>query len=256
MVTVHTRAATASQVFSWNEDSDFTKSTFSLQPLFSVSLDGQEFIETNGVYVCLLGRSKKYSVSSDDLVWSIKLNDPTHFNGCEWSRQRTHPSRSPFCPRVSTPSSLSLACVSCRYCHTIYLGVRSRQSAETERWRYYWRMVYEFADVSMLHLLATFLESAPQLVLQLCIIIQTHKLQAVQGNTFTHTGSWRETPRTVSTQTLIKPFLLKQKTPCMESACDCNCLTNDLKNDYGYVCMIPLQQYHTVSVIYCIRAAM
>ncbi|XP_071384299.1 cyclin-dependent kinase 14-like, partial [Centroberyx affinis] len=66
------------------------------------------------------------------------------------------------------------------YFHTIYLGVRSRRSGETERWRYYWRMVYEFADVSMLHLLATFLESAPQLVLQLCIIIQTHKLQAVQ----------------------------------------------------------------------------
>ncbi|KAK5918818.1 hypothetical protein CgunFtcFv8_022766 [Champsocephalus gunnari] len=70
-----------------------------------------------------------------------------------------------------------------RYFHTIYLGVRSRQSSETEHWRYYWRMVYEFADVSMLHLLATFLESAPQLVLQLCIIIQTHKLQAVQGMT-------------------------------------------------------------------------
>ncbi|XP_029309479.1 XK-related protein 4 [Cottoperca gobio] len=70
-----------------------------------------------------------------------------------------------------------------RYFHTIYLGVRSRQSSETDRWRYYWRMVYEFADVSMLHLLATFLESAPQLVLQLCIIIQTHKLQALQGMT-------------------------------------------------------------------------
>ncbi|KAM4551271.1 XK-related protein 4 [Odontesthes bonariensis] len=70
-----------------------------------------------------------------------------------------------------------------RYFRTIYLGLRSRQSAETERWRFYWRMVYEFADVSMLHLLATFLESAPQLVLQLCIIIQTHKLQAVQGMT-------------------------------------------------------------------------
>ncbi|NP_001027886.1 XK-related protein 4 [Takifugu rubripes] len=68
-----------------------------------------------------------------------------------------------------------------RYIHTIYLGIQSHQSVETERWRYYWRMVYEFADVSMLHLLATFLESAPQLVLQLCIIIQTHKLQAVQG---------------------------------------------------------------------------
>lgn len=71
-----------------------------------------------------------------------------------------------------------------RYIHTIYLGIQSRQSAQTERWRYYWRMVYEFADVSMLHLLATFLESAPQLVLQLCIIIQTHKLQAVQGRSF------------------------------------------------------------------------
>ena len=42
-------------------------------------------------------------------------------------------------------------------------------------------MVYEYADVSMLHLLATFLESAPQLVLQLCIIVQTHRLQALQG---------------------------------------------------------------------------
>ncbi|KAK2868660.1 hypothetical protein Q7C36_000531 [Tachysurus vachellii] len=70
-----------------------------------------------------------------------------------------------------------------RYFHTIYLGIRSRRSGENDRWRFYWRMVYEYADVSMLHLLATFLESAPQLVLQLCIIIQTHKLQAVQGMT-------------------------------------------------------------------------
>ena len=42
-------------------------------------------------------------------------------------------------------------------------------------------MVYEYADVSMLHLLATFLESAPQLVLQLCIVVQTRTLQALQG---------------------------------------------------------------------------
>lgn len=40
----------------------------------------------------------------------------------------------------------------------------------------------------MLHLLATFLESAPQLVLQLCIIVQTHKLQAVQGKTLPPCG--------------------------------------------------------------------
>nr|XP_055058062.1 XK-related protein 4 [Misgurnus anguillicaudatus] len=70
-----------------------------------------------------------------------------------------------------------------RYFHAIYLGIRSRQSGDNDSWRFYWRMVYEYADVSMLHLLATFLESAPQLVLQLCIIIQTHKLQAVQGMT-------------------------------------------------------------------------
>ncbi|XP_053415568.1 XK-related protein 4 [Nycticebus coucang] len=70
-----------------------------------------------------------------------------------------------------------------RYFHTIYLGIRSRQSGESDRWRFHWRMVYECADVSMLHLLATFLESAPQLVLQLCIIVQTHRLQALQGFT-------------------------------------------------------------------------
>ncbi|XP_018079202.1 XK-related protein 4 isoform X2 [Xenopus laevis] len=71
----------------------------------------------------------------------------------------------------------------CRYFHTIYLGIRSRRSGENDRWRLYWKMVYEYADVSMLHLLATFLESAPQLVLQLCIVVQTRSLQALQGLT-------------------------------------------------------------------------
>ncbi|XP_067886974.1 XK-related protein 4 isoform X2 [Heterodontus francisci] len=70
-----------------------------------------------------------------------------------------------------------------RYLRTIYLGIRSRRSGEHDRWRFYWKMVYEYADVSMLHLLATFLESAPQLVLQLCIVIQSHRLEALQGRT-------------------------------------------------------------------------
>ncbi|GCB64621.1 hypothetical protein scyTo_0007561 [Scyliorhinus torazame] len=70
-----------------------------------------------------------------------------------------------------------------RYLRTIYLGIRSRRSGELDRWRFYWKMVYEYADVSMLHLLATFLESAPQLVLQLCIVIQSHRLEALQGLT-------------------------------------------------------------------------
>ncbi|XP_051879162.1 XK-related protein 4 isoform X2 [Pristis pectinata] len=72
-----------------------------------------------------------------------------------------------------------------RYLRTIYLGIRSRQSGELDRWRFYWNMVYEYADVSMLHLLATFLESAPQLVLQLCIVIQSHRLEALQGESRT-----------------------------------------------------------------------
>uniref|UniRef100_A0A8B9P6M9 XK-related protein n=1 Tax=Apteryx owenii TaxID=8824 RepID=A0A8B9P6M9_APTOW len=82
-----------------------------------------------------------------------------------------HQSRCGFCPLL--PS----------YFHTIYLGIRSRRSGENDRWRFYWKMVYEYADVSMLHLLATFLESAPQLVLQLCIVVQTRTLQALQGLT-------------------------------------------------------------------------
>lgn len=81
---------------------------------------------------------------------------------------------------VITPVSYP-PCFLSRYFHTIYLGIRSRQSGENDRWRFYWKMVYEYADVSMLHLLATFLESAPQLVLQLCIVVQTHSLQALQG---------------------------------------------------------------------------
>nr|XP_056710503.1 XK-related protein 4 [Euleptes europaea] len=101
---------------------------------------------------------------------------------------------------VRAPKSRSASCAFCiwllqslihilqlgqiwRYFHTIYLGIRSRQSGENDRWRFYWKMVYEYADVSMLHLLATFLESAPQLVLQLCIVVQTRTLQALQGLT-------------------------------------------------------------------------
>ncbi|KAJ1075876.1 hypothetical protein K5549_003204 [Capra hircus] len=81
----------------------------------------------------------------------------------------------------TSPCNVELHDPLLRYFHTIYLGIRSRQSGENDRWRFYWKMVYEYADVSMLHLLATFLESAPQLVLQLCIIVQTHSLQALQA---------------------------------------------------------------------------
>ncbi|KAG9494697.1 hypothetical protein GDO78_002181 [Eleutherodactylus coqui] len=56
----------------------------------------------------------------------------------------------------------------------MYLGIQSQRQKEHQR-RFYWAMMYEYADVNMLRLLETFLESAPQLVLQLCIMIQKNR---------------------------------------------------------------------------------
>ncbi|XP_024909523.1 XK-related protein 6b [Cynoglossus semilaevis] len=61
----------------------------------------------------------------------------------------------------------------------MYLGIQSHRQKENQR-RFYWAMLYEYADVNMLRLLETFLESAPQLVLQLCIMIQSNKAEWLQ----------------------------------------------------------------------------
>lgn len=66
-----------------------------------------------------------------------------------------------------------------RYIRTMYLGIQSRRQKEHRR-RFYWAMMYEYADVNMLRLLETFLESAPQLVLQLCIMIQKNRAETLQ----------------------------------------------------------------------------
>ncbi|XP_018580657.2 XK-related protein 6 [Scleropages formosus] len=66
-----------------------------------------------------------------------------------------------------------------RYIRTMYLGIQSRRRKEYHR-RFYWAMMYEYADVSILRLLETFLESAPQLVLQLCIMIQRNRAETLQ----------------------------------------------------------------------------
>lgn len=55
----------------------------------------------------------------------------------------------------------------------------SRRQKEHQR-RWYWAMMFEYADVNMLRLLETFLESAPQLVLQLCIMIQENRAETLQ----------------------------------------------------------------------------
>ncbi|CAL8282504.1 XK-related protein 6 [Gadus morhua] len=66
-----------------------------------------------------------------------------------------------------------------RYIRTLYLGIQSRRQREHQR-RWYWAMMFEYADVNMLRLLETFLESAPQLVLQLCIMIQENRAERLQ----------------------------------------------------------------------------
>lgn len=71
-----------------------------------------------------------------------------------------------------------LSCSLGRYIRTMYLGIQSQRRKEHQR-RFYWAMMYEYADVNMLRLLETFLESAPQLVLQLCIMIQKNSAETL-----------------------------------------------------------------------------
>lgn len=68
-----------------------------------------------------------------------------------------------------------------RYVHALYLGVQSRWHRDPERRHYYWCMMFESADISMLRLLESFLKSAPQLVLQLSIMIQASQVLPLQG---------------------------------------------------------------------------
>ncbi|XP_058032705.1 XK-related protein 7 [Ahaetulla prasina] len=68
-----------------------------------------------------------------------------------------------------------------RYLRTLYLGLQSRWQSEHRQRHFYWRMMFECADVSMLRLLETFLKSAPQLVLQLSIMVQQKWIYPLQG---------------------------------------------------------------------------
>ncbi|XP_075427863.1 XK-related protein 7 [Ascaphus truei] len=68
-----------------------------------------------------------------------------------------------------------------RYLRALYLGLQSRWQTEQQSRHFYWRMMFESADISMLRLLETFLKSAPQLVLQLCIMVQQSHVEPLQG---------------------------------------------------------------------------
>ncbi|KAI4892926.1 hypothetical protein NFI96_014172, partial [Prochilodus magdalenae] len=67
------------------------------------------------------------------------------------------------------------------YVHTLYLGVQSRWHTEPGHRHCYWRLMFETADINMLRLLEAFLKSAPQLVLQLSIMIHSRHILPLQG---------------------------------------------------------------------------
>ncbi|XP_062247392.1 XK-related protein 7-like isoform X2 [Platichthys flesus] len=68
-----------------------------------------------------------------------------------------------------------------RYGHALYLGARSRWQGNGPRQHFHWRLMFESADITMLRLLEAFLKSAPQLVLQLSIMIHGNSVLPLQG---------------------------------------------------------------------------
>ncbi|KAM7405302.1 hypothetical protein PAMP_012575 [Pampus punctatissimus] len=68
-----------------------------------------------------------------------------------------------------------------RYIHALYLGAQSRWHSNGPRRHFHWRLMFESADITMLRLLEAFLKSAPQLVLQLSIMIHGNVVLPLQG---------------------------------------------------------------------------
>uniref|UniRef100_A0A3Q1JWZ0 XK-related protein n=1 Tax=Anabas testudineus TaxID=64144 RepID=A0A3Q1JWZ0_ANATE len=68
-----------------------------------------------------------------------------------------------------------------RYIHALYLGALSRWHSNGPRRHFHWRLMFESADITMLRLLEAFLKSAPQLVLQLSIMIHGNEVLPLQG---------------------------------------------------------------------------
>uniref|UniRef100_G3P8G7 XK-related protein n=1 Tax=Gasterosteus aculeatus TaxID=69293 RepID=G3P8G7_GASAC len=73
-----------------------------------------------------------------------------------------------------------------RYIHALYLGAQSRWHGDGPRRHFHWRLMFESADITMLRLLEAFLKSAPQLVLQLSIMIHGNIVLPLQA-AITHT---------------------------------------------------------------------
>ncbi|XP_061129186.1 XK-related protein 7-like isoform X3 [Syngnathus typhle] len=68
-----------------------------------------------------------------------------------------------------------------RYIHALFVGAQSRWHGDGSHNRFHWRLMFESADITMLRLLEAFLKSAPQLVLQLSIMIHGNAVLPLQG---------------------------------------------------------------------------
>lgn len=80
-----------------------------------------------------------------------------------------------------------------RYFHALYLGAQSRWHGSSPRCHFHWRLMFESADITMLRLLEAFLKSAPQLVLQLSIMIHGNAVLPLQGERIARPLKWLQT---------------------------------------------------------------
>lgn len=79
---------------------------------------------------------------------------------------------------IALPLTLSFIL---RYFHALYLGAQSHWHGSSPGRHFHWRLMFESADITMLRLLEAFLKSAPQLVLQLSIMIHGNAVLPLQG---------------------------------------------------------------------------
>jgi hypothetical protein len=72
----------------------------------------------------------------------------------------------------------------CRYVDTLTYGIQSKRAKKkgdfVKMGQYYARMAYEDADATFLRLFECFMESAPQLVLQLYIVASRNPTSLVE----------------------------------------------------------------------------
>lgn len=88
-----------------------------------------------------------------------------------------------------------------RYWRTVKYGLRSRHD-----YAYYNMMIFEYRDISMLRLQEAFMESAPQLVLQVYIMLESKEFHWLTGKVFKGLITYLRYPLPISSRSLLKNF--------------------------------------------------